>query len=150
MKGQVRNTGSAVSLGGDCDEENFDTRDSILAAALMAMGVEPVEMEPCRIITREHLSGSVYQFFFKPVSNCGKYRTRELLKHWQDKENFVKENPDHPFSFCMAAAKNYRVLLDLVNKQVPSGWVSRGRSIAMLPLNASNELQEKLLGTMGR
>ena len=38
--------GPVVSLGGECDEANFDTRDSLLAGALMAMGIEPVGSEP--------------------------------------------------------------------------------------------------------
>jgi hypothetical protein len=50
----------------------------------------------------------------------------------------------------MAAVKNYRGLLDFINKKVPYGWVSRGKSIAMLPLDASLETQELLLGRMGK
>jgi hypothetical protein len=142
--------GPVVSLGGECDEANFDTRDSLLAGALMAMGIEPVGSEPCRVITREHLSGATYQFYFKPVSDCGKWRTRELLKYWTAGAEWVEKNPDHPFAYAMAAVKNYRGLLDFINKKVPYGWVSRGKSIAMLPLDASLETQELLLGRMGK
>jgi len=142
--------GPVVSLGGECDEANFDTRDSLLAGALMAMGIEPVGSEPCRVITREHLSGANYQFYFKPMSDCGKWRTRELLKYWTEGAEWVEKNPDHPFAYAMAAVKNYRGLLDFINKKVPYGWVSRGKSIAMLPLDASLETQELLLGRMGK
>jgi hypothetical protein len=72
--------------GGGGEERDFDTRDSYLVAALLTMGVEPVGSEPVRIIAREHESGSRYQFFFKAVSRCGKYRTRELLKWWMEGE----------------------------------------------------------------
>lgn len=142
--------GPVVSMGGNSDEANFDTRDSLLSGALMALGVEPVDAEPCRIITREHLSGSTYQFYFKPLSNCGKFRTRELLGYWAQGNEWVEKNPDHPFAYAIAAVKNYRGLLDFINKKVPYGWVSRGKSFAMLPLDASAETQEIILGRMSK
>lgn len=137
-------------MGGNSEEANFDTRDSLLAGALMALGVEPVDLEPVRIITREHLSGSTYQFYFKPLSNCGKFRTRELLSYWSQGTEWVEKNPEHPFAYAIAAVKNYRGLLDFINKKVPYGWVSRGKSFAMLPLDASAETQETILGRMSK
>ena len=138
--------GPVVTIGGEHDEANFDTRDSYLAAALMAMGIEPVAGEPVRIITREHLSGGQYQFFFKPVSDCGKFRTRDMLKAWREGEKWPEENPDHPFAIAMAAVWNYRDLLKFIKSKSPYGWVTRGRSVAMLPLNSSDDLQEKIFG----
>lgn len=146
----LKRGGPVVSMGGNSDEANFDTRDSLLAGALMALGVEPVDLEPVRIITREHLSGSTYQFYFKPLSNCGKWRTRELLGYWSQGNEWIKKNQEHPFAYAIAAVKNYRGLLDFINKKVPYGWVSRGKSFAMLPLDASNETQEIILGRMSK
>ena len=146
----LKRGGPVVSMGGNSDEANFDTRDSLLAGALMALGVEPVDLEPVRIITREHLSGSTYQFYFKPLSNCGKWRTRELLSYWSQGTEWVEKNPEHPFAYAIAAVKNYRGLLDFINKKVPYGWVSRGKSFAMLPLDASAETQETILGKMSK
>lgn len=146
----LKRGGPVVSMGGNSEEANFDTRDSLLAGALMALGVEPVDLEPVRIITREHLSGSTYQFYFKPLSNCGKFRTRELLSYWSQGTEWVEKNPEHPFAYAIAAVKNYRGLLDFINKKVPYGWVSRGKSFAMLPLDASAETQETILGRMSK
>lgn len=150
MSENLRNGGPVVSLGGEKSEANFDTRDSYLAAALMALGIEPVGQEPCRIITREHLSGETFQFYFKPVSNCGKFRTRDMLAAWVEGEDWVEKNPEHPFAYAMAAVKNYGSLIRFIKSRAPYGWVSHGKSIAMLPLDASSNLQEKILGRMGK
>jgi len=138
-----------VTIGGEKDEANFDTRDSYFAAALMALGIEPVEAEPVRVITREHLSGGQFQFFFKAVSDCGRYRTRDMLQAWREGEEWVAKNPDHPFAYAMAATWNYRDLLKFIKGRAPYAWIARGKSIAMLPLDASAELEEKILGRFG-
>jgi hypothetical protein len=96
------------------------------------------------------LSGSTYQFYFKPLSDCGKFRTRELLGYWAQGNEWIEKNPNHPFAYAIAAVKNYRGLLDFINKKVPYGWVSRGKSFAMLPLDASSETQEIILGRMSK
>jgi|TARA_R110002167_G_scaffold82978_1_gene226011 hypothetical protein len=149
MRNEKKEGDAVVSLGGEMDEANFDTRDSYLAAALMSLGIAPVGSEPVRIVTREHLSGEQYQFYFNPVSNCGKFRTREMLAAWREGTAWVEKNPDHPFAFAMAAVWNYRDLLRFIKGKAPYAWISQGRSIAMLPLDASAGLQEKILGRMG-
>ena len=139
-----------MSLGGERDESNFDTRDCHLAAALMALGVEPVGREPVRVIENEHASGGQYQFYFRPVSDCGRYRTRDLLKCWVGGSEWVEKNREHPFAYAMAAVKNYVGLVRFMKENSPYGWVSRGNSIAMLKLDASMETQERILGKMKR
>jgi hypothetical protein len=138
--------GREVVSGGGDREADFDTRDLYLVAALLTMGIEPVGNEPVRIIERENLSGGNYQFFFRPVSECGKWRTRELLKYWIEGESWVEANPDHPFAHCIAFALNMKGVMKYVKGRAPYVFMRRGRGLAMLPLDASAELEEKILG----
>lgn len=136
-----------VSGGGD-REENFDTRDLYLVAALMTMGVDPVGSEPVRIVAREHRAGETYQFFFKPTTADGKYRTRQLLKWWIEGEEFVEKNPDHPFAQCVAFALNMKSVMKYVKGAVPHVFLRRGKAVAMLPLDASAKLEAEILGRL--
>lgn len=138
--------GFGERLGGD--DQNFETRDVRLAAALMAVGIPPLGSEPVRIITHPHRSGSPKQFVLAPRSECGKYATAALVKAWRDGLAWIEKNPDHPFAYAMAAMQNHRDLLDYVKSAVPKVFLRSGRSIGMLPLDASSELEEKILGKL--
>lgn len=137
---------SDAVLSGFGDEENFDTRDVYLVAALLTMGVDPVGSEPVRIFTRTSRSGESYQFYFKPVSRCGKYRTRELLKYWVEGAEWVEKNPDHPFAHCIAMALNLKGVVKYMKGASPYVFMKRGKGLAVLPLDASARLEEKILG----
>ena len=138
--------GREVVSGGGDREKDFDTRDAYLVAALLTMGVEPVGNEPVRIITRAHESGEIYQFYFKPGTECGTYRTRDLLSYWIAGEAWVEKNPDHPFAHCIAFALNLKAVLKHVKTASPWVYLKRGRGMAMLPLDASAGLEERILG----
>lgn len=127
-------------------EDDFDTRDSHLAAALMAVGIRPVGAEPVRVVTR--MTGpEQYQFYFNPVSECGKYRTRDLLKAWIEGVDWIEKNEEHPFAFAMACALNYAGLMRFVKRRNPIAYIKRGDSVALLPLNATARQEEEILGS---
>lgn len=138
-----------VSGGGD-READFDTRDIYLVAALLTMDVRPVDAEPVRIITREHRAGENYQFYLEARSRDGKYRTRDLLKFWIEGESWVERNPDHPFAYAMAMALNLRGIHKFVKEKAPHVFLQRGKGVALLPLDASAGLEEKILGRLPR
>jgi len=136
-----------ISGGGD-REDNFDTRDLYLVSALMTMGVDPVGSEPVRIVAREHEAGENYQFFFRPVTRDGKFRTRELLKLWMEGEKFVERDPDHPFAAAVAFALNMKSVMRYVKGRAPYVFLRRGKAVAMLPLDASAKLEGEILGRL--
>lgn len=144
----MSDNGREVISGGGDREEDFDTRDLYLVAALMTMGVDPVGAEPVRIVAREHRAGENYQFFFKPTTSDGKFRTRELLKLWIRGEEFVKAEPNHPFADCVAFALNMKSVMKYVKGRAPYVFLRRGKSVAMLPIDASAELEEQILGRL--
>jgi hypothetical protein len=131
-------------------EKEFDTRDVYLVAALLTMEVEPMGNEPVRIFTRANDPGETYQFYFKPVSECGRYRTRELLKYWMEGESWVEKNEDHPFAHCIAFALNLKGVMKYVKGADPYVFLKKGSGLAVLPLNASAGLEEKILGNWGK
>ncbi len=139
-----------INIGsGTSTEQDFDTRDSHLVAALLAVGVRPVKAAPCRVMTRADRPGEAVQFYLQPRSECGRYRTRDLLQAWVEGVEWVEKNPEHPFAYAMACALNYRNILRHVKKAERQVLLQRGRSVAVLPLNASAELEGEILGHFG-
>lgn len=139
-----------VNLGPGSDAKGVETRDVRLAAALMAVGVKPEGSEPVHVITRADRGGEAVQFVFPPKSEDGKYETAMLVKAWREGFEWVRKNPDHPFAYAMAAMANHRALLDWVKSAERQVMVMRGKSVGMLPLNASAALEEKILGRFGK
>jgi hypothetical protein len=125
---------------------DFDTRDSFLLCALMAVGVRPCSTERVRVITPEHVGGARYQYFLEPRSECGKYDTGKLIVAWKEGLPWIEKNPDHPFAYAMAAALNFKANAEFLNFRSPSVFLTAGKSVALIPLNASAELEEKILG----
>jgi hypothetical protein len=124
----------------------FSTRDIRLAACLMAVGIAPKGAEPVRVVTRADRPGESLQFFFDEASPDGRLITRELVAHWREGLDWIERNPEHPFAYVMAASMNHLCLLDYVKSASRQVYLRRGRSVAMLPLNASARLEEEILG----
>lgn len=143
--------GDVVTLGdGSSGAEEFDTRDSHLAAALMAIGIAPCGAEPVTVVTFADRPGESFQFTLSGVSACGRYKTRDMLAAWREGEAWIDRHPEHPFAYAMACAKNYAAILRYIKRAERQVWLQRGRSIAMLPLNASAELEARILGRFGK
>ena len=135
----------AIGDGGS-GQEDFDTRDSHLAAALMAVGVRPIGREPVRVMTFADRPGESFQFYFQGKTECGKYNTRTLLAAWIEGLPWIEKNPDHPFAHAMACALNYKNLMLYVKRAERQVFLQRGKSVAVLPANASAGLEEQILG----
>lgn len=137
-------------MGDGRSAREFETRDVRLAAALMAVGVPPRGDGPVQVVTRASQSGEARQFIFAPRSECGEYDTRELVAAWRAGPKWIEANPLHPFAIAMAAMQNHRHLVDYVKRASKMVFIQEGRSIALLPLEASAELEAKILGQFGR
>lgn len=66
------------------------TKDVRLFAAIVAMGI-PWQEETCSV------SGGERVWLFGDVSDCGKWKIKDLLVWWRDNK-FHIQNPNHPFN----------------------------------------------------
>jgi len=82
-------------------------------------------------------------FLLKTESDCGQYETKDLVLAWENPD-FVKDNPEHPFSYIKAYVGNMEVLLDYVKQLVPFIQIKQGKKTLAIAANASKETQDKL------
>jgi hypothetical protein len=125
-------------------EQTISTSNLALCAALATMGI-PFD-DPAFFKTRSH-RGEQYLFFVKPVSECGSYQTSDLMEAWHDPD-FVKDHPEHPFSYIKQAFQNRESLLDKVNQAAALVVVERNGKLAILSEHASAETQDKIFGQL--
>ena len=119
------------------------TQDTKLLAALTAMGI-PLGNPPC-LPTFDAHGRERWQYNLGNETIDGKYTTRQLLAFWAD-ANFIANNPDHPFAYVCACLKNYRALQDAIKDIRPLAQVKKGRSIALIHVDAPDRTQELILG----
>ena len=115
-----------------------NTADIRLVAALTAMGV------PCDDKTATAASGDTRLWRMGEVSNCGKYKTADLIVFWRD-STFHVNNPNHPFAYVKAALWNHKVLVDAVKNDRPLVCIRKGDSIAFLHPDCSSTTERKIL-----
>lgn len=102
-------------------------KDINLATALATMSV-PFARKADVIVTEK---GTETLFFFEEKSSCGKYKTIELMQYWHDYE-FVRNNPEHPFSYVKAFSENRKIFLDKAKSHIPFTLVHKdGRTLAV-------------------
>lgn len=130
-----------ASVQGSCK-----TDDVRLAAALLAMGVAPEFKQVGMKVVRLDRPGNWQEFFFEPKSACGKWSTKDLLDAWHEGLPWIEKHPDHPFAYIMAAMANHRDLGRYLARGNEFAFLRKGRSVAMLPTDASAGLEEKILG----
>jgi len=75
----------------------------------------------------------------------GKWKTRDLLKWWND-ETFEDKNPDHVFGKLKAALRIRRDIVDGIKKDKPLAFVQHGDSLAVIHPDCSAETEDKILG----
>jgi hypothetical protein len=114
-----------------------NTSDIRLVAALTAMGVTCDDLASAA-------TGNVRVWRMSEFSNCGKYKTRDLIMFWRD-SNFHNHNPDHPFAYIKAALWNHKMLVEAVKEDKPLVEIRKGNSIAYLHPDCSSETERKIL-----
>jgi hypothetical protein len=115
-----------------------NTADLNLVAALAAMGV------PCDEHHPTVSSGDTRLWRMGEVSNCGKYKTAELIVFWRDSQFHIR-NPHHPFAFVKVALWNKKIITDAVKKDRQLVQIRKGNSIAFLHPDCSSETERKIL-----
>jgi len=132
---------------GVSDEPGCQTDDIRLAAALLAIGVAPKFERVGIQIVRPGRPGNWQEFFFESRTRCGKWSTQELMAGWAQGLPWIEKNPEHPWSYIMAALANHRDLTTYLRRGNEFAFLKKGRSVAMLPMNASAGLEAQILGT---
>lgn len=135
-----------ITIQNELTGDPLETKDINLVAALMALGFRPEGVTECRLITRPNAPGAEYNFVLPELSECGKYKCRELLAAWRQGQQWIEKNPDHPFAYAMATTANHRALIRRIKRGEKQVFLRSGKSIAMLPLDASADLEAKILG----
>jgi hypothetical protein len=92
--------------------------DTAFAAALVAMGVPFVDYgDPCRYMETEGQTSVVWN-----MSPDGALSNTELVaiaKALKNPEQWLKDNPEHPFGYALAAIMNYKQMQELVDSLQP-------------------------------
>lgn len=125
--------------------QTYSTQSLAVAAALASVGI-PFNSEIPFIKSRT-TKGETYTFFFTDASACGKYRTGDLMKAWENPA-FHEDYPEHPLSFIRCAFANREALLDKTKQDAALVVIEKGGKLAILSENASPELQTKVFAKL--
>jgi hypothetical protein len=123
----------------------IQTNNLALASGLLALGIPFHEETP--FIKARSTKGEQYTFFFQDISNCGNFKTSEMMKAWDDRA-FATNNPEHPLSYIRCAYQNKEGLLDKVNQDLDLVVIEKNGKLAIISKNASAELQEKVFSQL--
>lgn len=91
--------------------------DKRLAAALMAMGI-PLRKDVPSMTIRSADGQLRTTFYFEDKCSEGEFSTGALIAAWSKDLDFIKANPRHPFTYAIAALKNYGNILEGLKKGV--------------------------------
>jgi hypothetical protein len=118
------------------------TTDINLAVALLTMGVPPTEKDHFQKV--KSVRGETCVFHFQDKTQCGTYKTRDLMKYWDD-DDFEINNPDHPFTLLKVYDRNKNGLLDWIKKQAATLIVEMDGRYLIIPEDYPIEKQMNLI-----
>ncbi len=127
------------------EQPYIETQDLALASVLLALGIPFCTDTP--FLKARTQWGDRYKFFFQEVSNCGKFRTMEMIHAWNT-PTFHEDNPEHPLAYMKCAYENKEGLLDKVNQGLDLCVVKKNGKIAVMSKNASEETKQKLISQL--
>lgn len=88
------------------------------SAALVAMGIPFSDFSnPCRYVEKEGKTHVTW--FFKPAAEDGSASVASLCPAFRDPEKWIKDNPEHPFGYALAAVRNYIAMQKLIDENEP-------------------------------
>lgn len=119
--------------------------DADLAKCLNAVGVELDEGTPYTHL--ELCNGEErWVFNFEDTTSDLEDSTEALISAYADRENFIAENPGHPFTFAMCALINHYKWEEFMGESKP--WVtyrSRGRKPKEFTVIKGSEKEKNLI-----
>ena len=126
--------------------EPVSTCDVRLASALLGMGIYPCGQKATMKILGADGKPPRREITLEGVSRCGKYKTKDLIGYWRQGLKWLEANDEHPFAYVMAAMMNHRDMLKGIKEEAEFAFLKKGKSVAMLPMDASLKLEEEILG----
>lgn len=121
------------------------TTDINLAAALLTMGVLPLEENHFQKV--KSARGETSVFHFQTATSCGKYKTKDLMEWWGD-DQFESENPEHPFAYIKVFHRNKNGLLDWVKQAIATIIVEQDGRYIIMSEDYPLEKQMKLISAL--
>jgi hypothetical protein len=128
----------------------LQTSDTRLFAALVTLGIEPLEMPA--IYSGETPDGRPRMTWtLAHVSKCGQYHTRAMMEAWHSMD-WMKNNPEHPLAYLKAFCENLNVAVDHVKDPQHQMTVVRGRGgkLGLLSPNDPRATREAFLRILKR
>ena len=121
------------------------TRNTVLFAALIALGIPP-ELELCgeyvEKVNGRPRSTTVWRLAEKSV--CGKYSTADMIKLWSDPA-FIKNRPEHPMAYIKAAFENHSRAIDFIKDQGPIAVIRKGDKVGLVSKHTSEADKARIL-----
>lgn len=127
------------------------TRNTILFAALLAMGV-PMEQGLCGEFVEPKRDGgqvSTTVWRLKETSLCGKYKTADLIKLFND-PGFVEREPEHPLAYIKVAFENHRRAVEFIKEQGPIVMKRRGKKVGLITRHTPPEYRKKIIDELNK
>ena len=121
------------------------TNDPNLAACIMAVGVPLCPGDEISFVTGD---AQLVEFNFLPRSEEG-ITFEQCIDAWNRGAEFIQENPHHAMSYAMCTIGNRRHLDQYLRKAKPKVYIKKGKSIALIDPNSSQETQDHILGKLG-
>ena len=89
--------------------------------------------------------GTTYTFFFEDSDASGQFKFRDMLAAWNQGEEFIDNNPEHPMSYIMGAFENRNVLLDRIKDFKQFVMMESNGKIKLINADAAEDDVKELL-----
>ena len=127
--------------------KTLTVRDLSLAAALFSYNVPP---DPRGFEDHFELDGRRYHcWHFMPATTTTGEKTADLIRAWENPDEWNAKFPNHTWSFIMIAFRNREHLRERCTKNAPKFLISRGSSMALIDPNSRRSTQETILTKIG-
>lgn len=139
-------TYQAVPVSGEGEPASHEL--FLLVMALFTLGIEPLEEGGFNDYVElvEGVEKRTFCWLLKPKSRNGKHETGKLVNAWLDPERaWFKKNPEHIFSYLNGMARQAKHCSAELANSIPAGIVRRGDKVAIIPMDAPEEIQRALL-----
>ena len=86
-------------------------RDYRLASALLAVGIHLRDDPPFTHVEKKD-GTEIWTYNFHPCTEDGTITAGECIEAWKKDLDWIKANPEHPFTFAMCMGKNLESFFD--------------------------------------
>lgn len=116
----------------------YSTEDIEFAALCLSLGIK-FARKPHVIETP---TGRRYTYFFEDVSEDGETKYADVLAAWHSPEEYIRQNPESPVSYIIAALKNRQSLLSNIKDYKQFVGIRQDGKIRLIPADLTPEQAE--------